>query len=36
MFARECAKLGVTANVKLFDADVVEAASRDMGSPYYA
>ncbi len=35
MFARECAKLGVTANVKLFDADSVEGASRDMGSPYY-
>lgn len=35
MFAEECRKLGVTANVKLFDADIVEAASRDMGSPYY-
>ena len=35
MFADECRKLGVTANIKLFDADVVEDASRDMNSPYY-
>lgn len=35
MFAEECRKAGVTANVKLFDADAVEEASRDMGSPYY-
>jgi Putative mono-oxygenase ydhR len=35
MFAEECRKLGVTANTKLFDADIVEAASRDMKSPYY-
>lgn len=35
MFAEECRKLGVTANVKLFDADIVEAASKDMSSPYY-
>ena len=35
MFAAECKKAGVTANVKLFDADVVEAASKDMSSPYF-
>lgn len=35
MFAEESRKAGVTSNIKLFDADVVEEASRDMGSPYY-
>lgn len=35
MFAEESRKAGVTSNIKLFDADAVEAASRDMGSPYY-
>jgi hypothetical protein len=35
MFAEECRKAGVTANIKLFDADIVEQASRDMGSPYF-
>ena len=35
MFAEECRKAGVTANIKLFDADTVEEASRDTGSPYY-
>jgi hypothetical protein len=35
MFADECRKAGVTSNIKLFDADIVEAASRDMSSPYY-
>ncbi len=35
LFADECRALGVTANLKLFDADVVADASRDMNSPYY-
>jgi uncharacterized protein YhbP (UPF0306 family) len=35
MFAEESRKAGITSNIKLFDADVVEEASRDMGSPYY-
>ena len=35
MFAEESRKAGVTSNIKLFDADIVEEASRDMGSPYY-
>ncbi len=35
MFAEECRKAGVTSNIKLFDADIVEEASRDMGSPYF-
>lgn len=36
MFADECRKAGVTANIKLFDAHAVRDASVDMGSPYYA
>lgn len=35
MFAEESREAGVVANIKLFDADIVEEASRDMGSPYY-
>jgi hypothetical protein len=35
MFAEECEKAGITANIKLFDADIVDEASRAMGSPYY-
>lgn len=35
MFAEESRNAGVTSNIKLFDADIVEEASRDMGSPYY-
>lgn len=35
MFAEESRKLGVTANVKLFDAAAVREASIDMGSPYF-
>lgn len=33
--AEECRGLGVTANVKVFDGDVVAEASADMQSPYY-
>lgn len=36
MFAEESRNLGVTSNIKLFDVDITEAASRDMNSPYFA
>lgn len=35
MFAEESRNAGITSNIKLFNADIVEEASRDMGSPYY-
>lgn len=34
-YAGECRQSGVTANVKLFNADIVEDASKGMSSPYY-
>lgn len=34
-FPGEAAKLGVAHTTRVFDASIVEAASRDLGSPYY-
>ena len=35
-YAEEASKFGASLNVKLFDAEITEAASRDMKSPHYS